>query len=63
MDKKKDPRGRKPAEDPKVCLRLYINTSVINAAGGWDAAVKLASASIVRKASKNKTTKSLLNGF
>lgn len=28
--------GRKPVKDPKVMVPLYIETSVINALGGFD---------------------------
>ena len=28
--------GRKPVEDPKVLVPLYVETSVINAMGGFD---------------------------
>jgi hypothetical protein len=58
MEHKK--RGRKKVADPKDCLRLYINRSVINAAGGEEAAIKLASGAIVRKANKNTTTKVII---
>lgn len=34
MQKQKDNRGRKPVSDPKVCIRLYIPTSVVFKNGG-----------------------------
>jgi hypothetical protein len=36
MKKEKDPRGRKPVDDKKVCLRLYILGSTLSGMGGED---------------------------
>ena len=34
MEAKKTQRGRKPIEDKKKCIRLYILSSVVEANGG-----------------------------
>lgn len=34
MEKQKENRGRKPVSDPKVCIRLYISSSVVVKNGG-----------------------------
>lgn len=48
--KKSEPRGRKPADDPKELVRLYVNRSVINKLGGTDAVRELAYVNINSKA-------------
>lgn len=40
MEKKKDPRGRKPVKDKKMCIRLYIQQSKIKKLGGEKALTK-----------------------
>lgn len=36
METKKDPRGRKPLQDKKKCLRLYLYESTVTRLGGED---------------------------
>lgn len=34
MGNRKENRGRKPVDDPKVCIRLYIHASIVKKNGG-----------------------------
>lgn len=46
METKKDPRGRKPLKDKKVCIRLYIRESQLKKVGGAERFTKKAYALI-----------------
>jgi hypothetical protein len=48
--KKTENRGRKPTDDPKELVRLYVNRSIIKKLGGHDAVRELAYGNITSKA-------------
>lgn len=35
MNDKKSTKGRKPVDDPKISLRVYVNGSIIKKLGGY----------------------------
>lgn len=49
MEDKKDPRGRKKTEDPKVNVRLWIHQSSIDKLGGLSATQDMAYSFFKRK--------------
>lgn len=51
---KREGAGRKPADDPKLQLSIYVKTSTVMAAGGEEAAKTVAFNAIVKEAKKNK---------
>jgi hypothetical protein len=53
MDKKKDPRGRKRVEDPKVGIRIYTYQSEVDQLGGIPA-VQIIMTEAVKKKLKSK---------
>lgn len=54
MNVKKSTKGRKPVDNPKMPIRIYIETSYVEDAGGEDAAKVIASGAIKAVASKLK---------
>lgn len=54
MDKKKDPRGRKPVEDPKVGVRVYTYQSAVDTLGGVPAIQSIMLDAIKRKLKQKK---------
>jgi hypothetical protein len=46
--------GRKPVDDPKVQLSIYVNNSAVEGAGGPDAAKIVAIKAIEKEAKKKK---------
>lgn len=49
MDKKKDPRGRKPVNDPKIGVRAYIYKSAISKLGGIPAVQEIFHEAVEKK--------------
>lgn len=60
MKKKKETRGRKPVEDKKTALRIYVEQSLIDANGGEQSAKELCLLSLKSGAKKNKDFKNRL---
>jgi hypothetical protein len=46
--------GRNPATDPKIHIPIYIETSIVEAAGGKEAAKQVAVNAIQKEAKKKK---------
>lgn len=46
--------GRNPATDPKIHIPIYIETSIVEAAGGKEIAKGLAAIAIQKEAKKNQ---------
>ena len=53
METKKDPRGRKPLQDKKKCIRLYLYDSTVNKLGGEDVLKARIYGYLERRAGKN----------
>lgn len=54
MNEKKHTKGRKPIDDPKMPIRIYIETSYVEGAGGEEAAKTIASSAIKATSAKLK---------
>lgn len=57
MNVKKIKKGRKPLDDPKMPIRIYIQTSLVSDAGGEDFAKNIAYEAIMAAAVKLRKKK------
>lgn len=51
---KREGAGRNPSDDPALQVSFYVKTSIIQEAGGMEAAKEVASNAIEKEAKKNK---------
>ncbi len=56
-EKKTENRGRKPAEDPKQMLRIWVKASLIKSLGGEESAKEAALDGIILGVNKKKSVR------